>query len=179
MHESTGQLLVYLYMDDIIYMGLSQSAPEESKAGMTHTFEMSDLGSMRYFLGLEIRQSRGCISVSQCKFAENLIRRFNVQGCKRVSTPMHTDEKVQEDDRTRGTDARRYRSIVRGLLYISHTRLNIAFTIGVASRFMNKPSYHHLGAIKRIMYYKASTIDSGILHERIQEFELSSYTNSD
>ena len=83
------------------------------------------------------------------------------------------------DNGTEVVDALEYRNMVGGLLYLSHTHPDIAFIIRVASRFMSKPSRRHMGAVKRIMHYVASTINFGILYEHYLEFRLICYINSD
>lgn len=83
-----------MYVDDIIYLGSSQSVIDEFKDGMMNTFEMSDLGLMHYFLRLEVRQEHDGIFVNQRKYAEDLLNRLNMQQCKKTLTPMNTNDKM-------------------------------------------------------------------------------------
>ena len=86
--------MVCLYVDDIIYMGSCQTITEEFKCGMMKVFNMTDLGPLHYFLGLEVIQGEDGIFLSQRKYAEDLVKKFSLQGCKLVTTPMNTAEKL-------------------------------------------------------------------------------------
>ena len=141
-------LLICLYVDDIIYMGSSHSLIQEFKKGMMTTFEMTDLGLLHYFLGLESKQGEDGVFISQRKFAEDLLKRFNLLNCKKATKPMNINEKLQLEDGTEEADAKKFRSLVGGLIYLAHTRSNISFFVGVVSRFMSSPSKHHFGAAK-------------------------------
>lgn len=81
-YENSDMMLVCIYVDDIIYMGSSQALVDEFKCGMMHMFEMTYLGLLQYFIGLEVKQEEGSIFVSQKRYAENLLRRYNMQNCK-------------------------------------------------------------------------------------------------
>ena len=93
-------LIVCLYVDDMIYMGSSTSLIDEFKICMKKEFEMSDLGLLHYFLGLEVKQVEEGIFVSQRKYAIDLLKRFNMLNCKVVATPMNLNEKLQPSDGT-------------------------------------------------------------------------------
>ena len=71
--------------------------------------------------------------------------------CKTASTPMNLNEKLQANDGTEYADGKQFRSMVGGLVYLTHSRPNIAYSIGVMSKFMHNPTKHHLGVAKRIM----------------------------
>lgn len=84
------------------------------------TFEMTDLGLMSYFLGIEVSQRNDEIFISQKKYTKALLKKFNMYICKPVSTPLVTNEKLQKVDGAPEADASRYRSLVESLLYLSH-----------------------------------------------------------
>lgn len=89
---SNATLLVCLYVDDIIYMSTSQDLIEDFKSDMKNTFEMSNLGVLNYFLGLEVKQERDGIFVTQKKYVEDLLEEFNLIHCKAAATPMATKD---------------------------------------------------------------------------------------
>ncbi|RVW83084.1 Retrovirus-related Pol polyprotein from transposon TNT 1-94 [Vitis vinifera] len=169
----------FIVPDDMIYMGSSSSLINEFKACMKKKFEMSDLGLLHFFLGLEVKQVEDGVFVSQRKYVVDLLKKFNMLNCKVVATPMNSNEKLQAEDGTKRADARRFRSLVGGLIYLTHTRPDIAFAVGVISRFMHCPSKQHLGAAKRVLRYIAGTYDFGIWYGHVQEFKLVGYTDSD
>ncbi|XP_070057816.1 uncharacterized mitochondrial protein AtMg00810-like [Nicotiana tomentosiformis] len=140
---------------------------------------MTDLGLLHYFLGLEIKQSLDGIFASQRKYASDLLKRFNMLGCKIASIPMNVNEKLISNDGTGLTDARCFRSIVGGLNYLSHTRPDMVFFVSVVSRFMHNPTKHHFGAEKRILRYVVGTADFGIWYSNVSDFKLFGFTDSD
>ncbi|XP_039062084.1 uncharacterized mitochondrial protein AtMg00810-like [Hibiscus syriacus] len=100
-------------------------------------------------------------------------------GCKIVATPMNLNEKLKNDDGTKATDARSFRSLVGGLVYLTNTLSDISFVVGVISMFMHCPSRYHFGAAKRVLQYIAGTLDFGLWYENISKFNLSGYTIND
>ncbi|OIT23111.1 putative mitochondrial protein, partial [Nicotiana attenuata] len=115
---------------------------------------MTDLGLLHYFLGLEVKQGEDGVFISQRKYAIDLLKRFNMLNCKTVPTPINVNEKLQLEDGTEKVDGSYFRSLVGGLIYLTHSRPDISFSVGVISRFMHKPLKHHLGAAKRILRYQ-------------------------
>ena len=108
-------LIACLYVDDLIYMGTNAKLVEDFKRSMKEEFEMTDLGLMKYFLGIQVKQSSGEITLCQEKYIDDLLRRFHMENCKPMDTPMAANLKLQLDDGATKIDARRYRSLV-GLL---------------------------------------------------------------
>ena len=142
-NESSEVLLLCLYVDDIIYMGSSSYMLTEFKQNMMSSFEMTDLGPLQYFLGLEVKQSNGLVHVGQKKYAEELLKRVGMLNCKPMSTPVNTNEKLQLNDNSGSVDGKRYRRIVGGLLYLTHTRPYFMFAVSLVTRYMHCPSKHH------------------------------------
>lgn len=118
-------LLLCLYVDDILYTGSSEKYLKEFRDSMMNTFEMSDLGPMSYFLGLEIVQRRGLIFVSQHKNAVDLLHKTGMMNCKAIDTPMNSNEKLHLYDNSGETDPLRYWRINGGFLYLTHTHTQI------------------------------------------------------
>ncbi|KAK9675641.1 hypothetical protein RND81_11G020800 [Saponaria officinalis] len=92
---------------------------------------------------------------------------------------MNVNESLITEDGTGLADARRFRSMVGGLNYLSHTRPDIVFSISVISRFMHNPTLHHYGAAKRILRYVAGTSDLGIWYKKVSDFKLVGFSDSD
>ncbi|KAL3504811.1 hypothetical protein ACH5RR_034652 [Cinchona calisaya] len=142
----------------MIYMGSSISLIDEFHMSMKNEFEMSDLGLLHYFLGLEVKQVENLVFISQQKYATDLFKKFHMMNCKIAHTPMNLNEKLQKEDGTKSANEKLFRSLVGGLIYLGHTRHDIAFSVGVVSKFMHSPSKHHFGVAKRILCYVAGTI---------------------
>ena len=109
----------------------------------------------------------------------NLLKKSNMINCKATSTPMNVNEKLKLEDGISLTNARYYKSLVGDLIYLTQTRPNITFSVGVVSRFMHSPSKHHLGAVKRILCYIARTINYGIWYSHNFKCKLFGFTDSD
>ena len=144
---------------------------------MMHTFEMTDLSLLHYFLGLEVKQGKGSIFVLQQRYAVDLLKKFNMEHLNEAATPMNINEKLQLDDGSGEADAKQYCGVV-GMIYLAHSQPDISYSVGVVSR-LNNPSKLHYGAVKRIMRYIAGTTQYGILYEKISDLKLTEYSNSD
>ncbi|XP_028236729.1 uncharacterized protein LOC114416049 [Glycine soja] len=178
--KSQGQntLLLSLYADDLIYTGNNTKMMMEFKEDMK-TFEMTDLGLMSYFLGIEVSQRNEGIFISQKKYTEGLLKKFKMYGCKPVATPLITNEKLQKNDGAPEDDASKYRSLIGSLLYLTTTRPDIMYATSLLSRFMQSPSQIHFGAGKRILRYLQGTKEFGIWYNTETNSELLGYTDSD
>jgi hypothetical protein len=128
---------------------------------MKKMFDMTDLGELQYFLRLEIIQGQEGIFI-----LHDTLKKFNMQGCKTVATPMNISEKLTTEDGTELTDARVYRSLVGRLIYVTRSRPDVTYSVGVLSQFMHRPTMHHFGAARRVLRYLAGTKNYGILMRR-------------
>nr|GEX52177.1 retrovirus-related Pol polyprotein from transposon TNT 1-94 [Tanacetum cinerariifolium] len=129
--------------------------------------------------GLEIIQGQEGIFISQRKYVDDTLKKFNMQGCKTVATPMNINEKLTTEDGTELIDARVYRSLVGRLIYVTHSRPDAAYSVGVLSRFMHRPTIHHFGAARRVLRYLAGTKIFGICFRKTKDFSLQGFTDSD
>lgn len=174
-----GVMFVALYVDDLIFMGSNQKMVMEFKEVMKKEFEMTDLGLMKYFLGLEVKQTKTGIFICQEAYAKEILKRFNMEECKPVRTPMETGTKLSRFGGGDRVDASLYRSLVGCLRYLTCTRPDIAYSVGVISRFMEEPRQSHWKAVKRILRYIQGTKTVGLLYKRSDELKLVGYSDSD
>lgn len=172
-------LIVCLYVDDMIFTGNSLPLINDFKEKMMSKFEMTDLGILHYFLGMEIIQDPYDIFLCQEKYAKDLLKRFHMSNCNPASTPMNTNERLVLDDGLEKADEKEFRSIVGGLIYLTHSRLDIMFAVSLISRFMHKPSRQHMGAAKRVLRYIRGTLSFGLRYQKVSNCKLISYTDSD
>ncbi|XP_044481525.1 uncharacterized mitochondrial protein AtMg00810-like [Mangifera indica] len=142
-------------------MGLNSALVEEFKSNMMGTFEMTDLGLLQYFMGLEIFQDEDGVFIFQKKYVTNLLKKFNMSNCKMMATPMNKNQKLKQQG-VEAANQRQFRSLVGGLIYLIHTRPDISFSIGVVSRFMSNQSKQHYGGAKRILRYIAGILNYGM-----------------
>ncbi|XP_016562986.2 uncharacterized mitochondrial protein AtMg00810-like [Capsicum annuum] len=142
-------------------------------------FEMSDMGLLHYFIGLEVHQDEDGIFLSQSKYAMDFLIKFGLLNCKPAATPMNVGEKLQLNNRAQIDYARSFRSLVGVLIYLTHTCFDIAFSISVISRFMQQPSKVHFGAAKKVLCYIAGTKDYEIWYSHVSNFRLCGFIDSD
>ena len=148
--------------------GLIQSFKDE----MNKVFEMTDLRVTKYFLGMEVMQSCSRIFICQQKYAMDMLKKFKMQDCKPMSTPMTTSEKLSKDDDFEKIDEGLYRSLIGSLLYLTASRPDILFVVSVLSRFMHSPSEKHFLAGKRVLRYIKVTVALGVQFSRSVEGDL-------
>eukprot|EP00253_Pinus_taeda_P006858 PITA_06858 len=152
---------------------------ENFKTVMKEEFEMTDMGLLRYFLGIEVEQSENGIFISQVKYVNELLERFNMQDCKVAIPPIVMGLKLSKEDNSKDFDPRLYKSIVGSLMYLTATRPDIMHVVSLISRFMERPKEAHWHIAKRTMRYVKGTKRFGILYTVLECSYLIGYTNSD
>ena len=121
---------------------------------------MTDLGVMKYFLGMEVLQSSDGIFI--CQFILDILNRFKMQDCKPVSTPISTGLNLGKDEDSKKVDDSMYRSLIGNLLYLTASRPDILFVVSLLSRSMHSPRETHLTDGKRVLRYIKGTSKFGI-----------------
>ena len=143
-HQGTDILIVMLYVDDIIFAGSCENMVEAFKNDMTKKYEMSDMGLLRHFLGMEIYQDKENIFICQRNYAEKILKTFGMFECNPAPTPLVMGEKLYKKDGGNFVDSTYYRSLIGKLLYLCTTRPDLMFAASLLSRFMQNPSHIHL-----------------------------------
>lgn len=178
--EDGGKMLIVcLYVDDLIYTGNNIEMFGSFKKSMMAEFEMSDLGMMHYFLGIEVVQSSTGIFISQKKYVREILERFQKKDCNPVNTPSEYGMKLNKDNGGKKVDDTIYKQIVGSLVYLTATRPDIMHAVSVISRYMECPIEIHLLAAKRIFRYLQGTKDDGLFYKRGEKSDLFGFTDSD
>jgi hypothetical protein len=133
------QLVVGVYVDDLIITGLDRDNIRLFKEEMVAAFKMSDLGLLHYYLGIEVKQSASGISLSQGAYTMKILERCGMTGCNPCHVPMEACMKVNKQSTQPLVDAAAYRSIVESLRYLINTRLDFAFVVRYVSHFLEEP----------------------------------------
>ncbi|KAG6475047.1 hypothetical protein ZIOFF_064264 [Zingiber officinale] len=154
------------YQDDLIFTGTDDFLFQEFKKSMMVEFEMSDLGMMHYFLGMEVVQSTKGIFISQKKYVQEILDRFQMKDCNPVSTPTEFGLKLNKDHEGKKVDSTIYKQIVGSLMYLTATRPDIMYSVSLISRYMENPTEIHLLAAKRILRYLQGTKDFGLFYKK-------------
>eukprot|EP00253_Pinus_taeda_P005966 PITA_05966 len=150
--KKIGKTVVYLvvYVDDLLMRGNNESYIASIKKELGKSFEMTNLGYVHYYLE-----------------------------CNPFTTPMEQNLKLTSIEGKEFEDATKYRQLVGSLNYLTTTRLDISFVVGILSRFMQKPFEGHWSAAKRVLRYLKGTQDFGIKYTQVDDFRLIGYFNSD
>src|SRR6185312_15070292 len=159
-------LLVGVYVDDLVITGTKDAEVAVFKEEMKATFQMSDLGPLSFYLGIEVHQDDSGITLRQTAYAKRVVELAGLTDCNPALTPMEERLKLSRDSTAEEVDATQYRRLVGSLRYLAHTRPDLAFSVGYVSRFMQRPTTEHQQAVKRIIRYVAGTLDHGLHYPR-------------
>ena len=150
-------------MDDIVLTGDDCDELAKLKKKLAEEFEIKDLGALKYFLGMEFARSREGIFVNQKKYVIDLLNETGMLGCKPVETPIEPNVKLQPAEAENVKNKEHYQRLVGRLIYQSHTRPNISFSVSIVCQFMHTPGPAHFEAVYRILRYLKGTPSKGLL----------------
>ncbi|GKD19430.1 retrovirus-related pol polyprotein from transposon TNT 1-94 [Tanacetum coccineum] len=145
---------------------------------MKNNFEMSMMGELKFFLGLQVHQSLRGIFISQSQYAIELLKKHGLDECVSMSTPMAT-ERLDADLQGTLTDQTTYRRMIGGLMYLIASRPDIAYATFVYARYQTRPMVKHLKEVKRIFRYLRQSYNIGLWYLRDSRFELIAYSDAD
>ncbi|XP_031247582.1 uncharacterized protein LOC116105275 [Pistacia vera] len=171
--------LIIVYVDAIILTGDHEEEISNLKKFLAKEFEINDLGNLKYFLGMEITQSKKGIVVSQRKYVLDLLKEISMLDCEPADTPMYYTTKVGVVEGNALVDKGRYQRLVGKLIYLSHTRPNISFSVSMVSQFMNNPTKEHMEVVYRILRYQKMTPGRGWYFKKTQKRDVKICTDAD
>ncbi|CAL8115437.1 unnamed protein product [Prunus armeniaca] len=167
------------YVDDMIITGNDVDEMYKLQGNLAVEFEMKDLGDLKYFLGVEVARLSKGIFLSQRKYVLDLLKETGMLGCKPVETPIVEKHNLCLDPEQELVDKGRYQKLVGRLIYLAHTRPNIAYVVSVVSQFMHSPSVDHMAAVMRILAYLKSTPGKGVLYRKNGHLRIEGFTDAD
>jgi hypothetical protein len=173
-------LLVGVYVDDLVVTDAKDAEVAAFKEEMKTTFQMSELGHLSFYLGIEVHQSDSGITLRQTAYAKRIVELAGLTNCNPALTPMEESLKLSRDRMTEKVDATQYWRLVGSLRYLVHTRPDLAYSVGYVRRFLQRPTTEHEQAVKRIVHYVAGTLDHDLYYPRCPgEAHLVGYSDSD
>ncbi|WVZ76572.1 hypothetical protein U9M48_024537 [Paspalum notatum var. saurae] len=155
-------LIVQIYDDDIIFGGSSHALVSSFYEQMSREFEMSLMGELQFFLGLQIKQGLEGTFVHQAKYTRDIIKKFNMGDSKPMTTPMSTNTALDVDEDGEAVDQKEFRGMIGSFLYLTATRLDIQFAVCLCARYQASPRTSHRQAVKRIFRYLKFTPELGL-----------------
>ncbi|GJZ94280.1 retrovirus-related pol polyprotein from transposon TNT 1-94 [Tanacetum coccineum] len=171
-------LLVKIYVDDIIFGSTNPKLSKRFEKLMHNKFEMSMMGELKFFLGIQIHQSPRGIFINQAKYAQEILKKHGMTSCDSIGTPMATKH-LDADFSGTPVDQMKYRSMVGALMYLTTSRPDIVHATCYCARYQAKPTDKHLTAVKRIFWYLKDFISMGFWYPKDTGFELTAFSDSD
>ncbi|GJQ93930.1 putative ribonuclease H-like domain-containing protein [Tanacetum coccineum] len=172
-------MLVQVYVDDIIFGSTKKSWCDEFEALMKSRFQMSSMGELTFFLGLQVQQKEDGIFISQDKYVAEILKKFDFASVKTASTLIETQKPLIKDEEAADVDVHLYRSMIGSLMYLTASRPDIMYVVCACSRFQVTPKTSHLHAVKRIFRYLKGKPKLGLWYPRVSSFDLEAYSDSD
>ncbi|GJU87403.1 retrovirus-related pol polyprotein from transposon TNT 1-94 [Tanacetum coccineum] len=172
-------LLVQIYVDDIIFGSTNPKFSKRFKKLMHSRFEMSLMGEMKFFLGLQIHQSPRGIFINHAKYALEILKKHGMEKYDTVGTPMATKPKLDADVSGKIVDQTDYRSKIGSLMYLTSSRLEIVQAVCYCARYQARPTIKHLKEVKRIFRYLKGTINIRLWSLKDYVFELTAFSDAD
>lgn len=178
--EGKDCLLVSIYGDDLLITGADEEVIANFNVQMKELFKMTGLGLLSYYLGIEVQQKPEGITICQEAYAKKVLESCGMKDCNPSHVPMKPRLVLSKKSEAPVVDATEYRSVVQKLRYLTNTRPDLAYSVGIASRFMEAPTTEHWAAVENILRYIKGTTNFDCVYLREKEMvELLGYSDSD
>nr|GFB08675.1 hypothetical protein [Tanacetum cinerariifolium] len=171
-------LLVQIYVDDIIFGSTNKDLCKAFEKLMKDKFQMSSMGELKFFLGLQVKQKQKGIFISQDKYVAEILRKFSLTDGKSVSTPIDTEKPLIKDPDGEDVDVHTNISMIGLLMYLTSSRPDIMFAVCACARFQVTPKVSHLHAFKRIIRYLKDKLHLGLWYPKDSPCNLVAYSDS-
>jgi len=172
-------ILVQVYVDDIIFGSINAEMCEAFVDAMKSEFEMSMLGEMNCFLGLQVKQLKDGIFINQAKYYKELLRKFDMVQCKAINTHISTSCQLDQDCAGKSVDQSKYRGLIGSLLYLTASTPDIMFVVCLCARYQSDSKESHYNAAMRILKYLQGTKDVGLWYPNNVSLNLTGSSDSD
>nr|GEY48048.1 hypothetical protein [Tanacetum cinerariifolium] len=172
-------LLVQVYVDDIIFGSSNLLLCREFEALMHDKFQISAMGELNFFLGLQVLQKKDIIFLSQDKYVGDILKKFGYSDVRSANTPMDKENPWGKDGPGKDVDLHLYRSMIRSLMYLTASRPDIMFAVCTCARHQVTPKECHLHVVKRIFRYLKGHPKLGLWYPKESPFDLVAYSDSD
>ncbi|GJT13043.1 putative ribonuclease H-like domain-containing protein [Tanacetum coccineum] len=172
-------ILVQVYVDDIIFGSTKKAWCDEFEALMKGEFEMSDMGELTFFLGLQVQQRPDGIFISQDKYVQEILKKFDLECVKTATTPYEAPKPMSKNEPDSPVNVHLYISMIGSLMYLTASRPDIMFVVSACSRNQVTPTTSNLEAVKKIFKYLKGQPRLGLWYPRELPFVLEAYSDSD
>ncbi|XP_019161438.1 PREDICTED: uncharacterized protein LOC109158074 [Ipomoea nil] len=173
-----GIILLVVYVDDIVITGSDTAGIVSLKTFLHSQFQTKDLGTLKYFLGVEVIRSKKGILLSQRKYILDLLTETGKLGAKPCNTPMIPNSQLTSEGEL-FDDPERYRRLVGKLNYLTVTRPDIAYSVSIVSQFMASPTIDHWKAVEQILNYLKGAPGRGIVYQNHGHMNIECFADAD
>ncbi|GJS48830.1 putative ribonuclease H-like domain-containing protein [Tanacetum coccineum] len=177
--NSRDIILVQVYVDDIIFGSTKKAWCDEFEVLMKGEFEMSAMGELTFFLGLQVKQKPDGIFISQDKYVQDMLKKFDMESVRTATTPYEASKPKSKDEPDDAVNVHLYRSMIGSLMYLTASRPDIMFAVSACSRHQVTPLTSNLNAVKKIFKYLKGQPKLGLWYPRDSPFVLEAYSDSD
>nr|GEX33888.1 retrovirus-related Pol polyprotein from transposon TNT 1-94 [Tanacetum cinerariifolium] len=171
-------ILVHVYVDDIIFSSTNKAWCDEFEVLMKGEFEMSAMGELTFFLGLQVKQLSDGIFISQDKYVRDMLKKFDMESMQTATIPYEVPKHKSKDEPDDAVNVHLFRSMIGSLMYLTASRPEIMFAVSACSRHQVSPLTSHLNAIKKIFKYLKVKPNLGLWYPRDSPFQLEAYSDS-
>lgn len=178
-------MFIAIYVDDLLIMSKVNSELDALQDQLKARFKMTDLGEVSHYLGMQvdINSDKSEITLRQTTYLKKVLERFHLQDCKPVSTPMEPgigNLLLPSEEQADKETIKWYQSIVGSLMWPAiHTRPDLAYSVGVLSRYCSNPGKLHCNLLQRVLRYVAGTLNLGLVFRKDSEDDIVGYSDSD
>ncbi|GKA56901.1 putative ribonuclease H-like domain-containing protein [Tanacetum coccineum] len=172
-------ILVQVYVDDIIFGSTKKAWCDEFEALMKGEFEMSAMGELTFFLGLQVQQRPDGIFINQDKYVQEILKKFDLDCVRTATTPYEAPKPKSKNEPDSPVNVHLYRSMIGSLMYLTASRPDIMFAVSACSRNQVTPTTSNLEAVKKIFKYLKGQPKLGLWYPRESPFVLEAYSDSD
>ncbi|GJZ86910.1 putative ribonuclease H-like domain-containing protein [Tanacetum coccineum] len=177
--DSRDIILVQVYVDDIIFGSTNKAWCAEFEVLMKGEFEMSAMGEMTFFLGLQVKQLPDGTFISQDRYVKDMLTKFDMESVRTATTPYEAAKTKLKDETDPPVNVHLYRSMIGSLMYLTASRPDIMFAVSACSRHQVTPLTSHLNAVKKIFKYLKGQPKLGLWYPKDSPFQLEAYSDSD
>ena len=172
-------IIILIYVGDILIASNDADAVNVFQQFLDSKFKVKDLGTLKYFLGLEVARTANGISLCQRKYTLKLLSDVGMLACKPTNIPMDQSAKFSSLVGNAVLDASLYKRLIGRLLYLTLTRPDICYSVHKLSQFMSSSSVPHLQAAYKILKYLKKTLGQGLFLSARSKLQLKSYCDAD
>ena len=161
-------IMIVIYVDDMLFFSNNTDMLEKQKRAIAKEFHIEDLSELHYVVGISIVRDREkhTMSITQKKYLEGVLKKFDMENCKHVSTPLELGKKYEEmskdDERF---DKQMYQRVIGCLTYtVTISRPDLSTAVSVLSKFMSSPGIEQWEGVKRVLGYVRGTLEIGLIY---------------